>query len=147
MSRGLYILRPITCFARRLCTLSPSPQSPEVPNHCCRHVPLSSRAADSLINYLSPFPVQTNGKHSVWPGPWSPPSPHWNHLLLNHRSSFITQIKRHRPASPAQETNYLMWLIKSVKTCVNFRRRVNDGREIYEWFLHLLASHSSKHRL
>lgn len=144
MSRRLLTLCPTACFERSLYILSPFPKSPEVPNPCCWHLPRVSRAADclinSLINYLSPSNVQR-----VWWGLCSPPSPRLNHSLLNHHSSFITQIKRHRPASPAQETNYLMWLIKSVKTCVNFRRRESAGRKIYDWFLCLLASHFPKH--
>lgn len=68
-------------------------------------LPPVSRAADclvnSLISYRSPSNAQTNRKHPLWQGLCSPSSPRLNHPLLNHRSSFITQIKRHRPASPA----------------------------------------------
>lgn len=83
-------------------TISPVSRGPQALLLC---LPPVSRAADclvnSLISYLSPSNVQTNRKHRVWRGLCSPPSPRLNHPLLNHRSSFITQIKRHRPASPA----------------------------------------------
>lgn len=83
-------------------TISPVSRGPQALLLC---LPPVSRAAHCLVNslmsYLSPSNAHTHRKHRVWRGLCSPPSPCLNHPLLNHRSSFITQIKRHRPARPA----------------------------------------------
>lgn len=97
VSRGLFWEKSLHSI-----TISQVFQDPQALMLC---LPPVSRAADclvnSLISYLSPSNVQTNRKHRVWRGLCRPPYPRLNHPLLNHRSSFITQIKRHPPASPA----------------------------------------------